>query len=186
MHHAPGHGERAYPRRAEHWVDLVFEEQVKELREKDAARRVEYKGDEPEPEYYKRFGLQEALRLHLRSDGYAEEDGYKVRKHLLRRFGKRIKHAAFAYEVAEHKEPDERDRLRGDEPGDDRDVDREQDARRFGYLALDVGHTDKAFFFGGEQLYHRRLDYRHQRHIGICRDHYRADVFGIERLRHNY
>ena len=101
---------------------------------------------------------------------------------MLRRIGKGVEYTAFSYQVSEHQKTDERNRGRRNNPGDDGYNDRKQNARGFADFLLLIGHTDQALMAGGQCLNYRRLNNRHQCHIGIGRHHDSALILGIEHL----
>ena len=98
----PGHRERRNARRADHGVDLLFEEQVQKFREQNTACRVEHECKKPQSQNQKRLRLQELFRLHLRRNRQPQEDRHEICQHLLRRLGKRVQNAALTNQIAEH------------------------------------------------------------------------------------
>lgn len=161
------HRERRNARRTDHGVDLpaLRQNQIDDLGKHDAARRVENEGDKPQKQDHQCFLREEQLCLHLRRDGEPQKQRDEICKHLLRRLGQVIEHAALADEVAEHQKADKRQAARGHQSDHRRDDDGKQNFRRLGHAARRIGHADLPLLLAGEELYHRRLHDRHERHI---------------------
>ena len=108
-------GEGGNARRSDHGVDRILAEElwdhVEELGKENAARGINDEGYKSETHNEKSRGIEELVRAHPEGYRDAEEDGDKISKHLLCRLGERIKHAALADKVTEHKEADERRRV---------------------------------------------------------------------------
>ena len=104
VHHPCAHGKCRYSGRADHGVYLLVfrQKNVDNLGEYNSAGSVENKGKKPEKDYEQGFLLEKLLGLHFCGNGYSEEEGDEICKHLLGGIGKRIKHTAFSDQVSEH------------------------------------------------------------------------------------
>ncbi len=176
----PGHRERRNARRTDHGIDLLFEEQVQKFREQNTACGVEHECKKPQSQNQQRLRLQELFRLHLRRNRQPQEDRHEICQHLLRRFGKRVQNAALTNQIAEHQKAHEADRCRRNHTRNNRRQNREQNPRRFADRLLLIGHADQPLLLCGQQPDHRRLNDRHQRHVGICRNHDGAQILRLE------
>jgi len=165
------HGEGRDAGRTDHRIDLVLREEVEHLGEDHAARRVRHERDKAEPQDEQRARSQKSVRRHLYGDRQAQQQRNEVGQHLLGCLGQRVQHAAFPQQIAEHQETDERRRARSQNARNKRNKDREQNLRELGDPDAGVLHADPPFLFCRKQTDDRRLDDRHQRHIGIgCND----------------
>ena len=182
MHHTGGHGEGRNSRRADHGVDFLLQEQIHQFCDHYAAHGVHHEGDQPKPQNQQRLHPQEFRRIHPGGDGQSQQDGNEVRQHVLRRLRQRIQHAALPDEVSEHEKSDQRHGLGRDESDNDRHRNGEQDFRGLGHGTAFVGHLDLPLRLGGTQPDDRRLDHRHQRHVGIGRHHNGRRVAGTQLL----
>ena len=72
-----------------------------------------------------------------------------------------------------------------DDAGNGGNDDGEEDQGQLGGALFVVVHADHALLLGGERLDDRRLNDRNERHVGVRRDHDRADELGVELLRND-
>ena len=175
-----GHRECGDTCRTDHRVDLLLHEQVEELCEQNTACRVKNECEQTEAQDEQGVDVEELVCGHLGCNRDAEEDRDEVCKDLLCGFGQRVENAAFTDQVTEHQEADERNGCGCDDTCDNGDDDREQDTGRLGNFLCLVGHTDLAFLLGGQQLDDRRLNDRHECHVGVCRNHDGSEELGVE------
>ena len=168
-----GHRHGGNARRADQRIDLAAGELAHQVAQQNAAGRTAAERKHAHRDDLEGLRLQEGLGLRRRADRHAQEDGDDVHQFVLRGLGEALRHAGFLEQVAQHQRTDQRRGARqhqGDQHGHD---DREDDLLGLGDGA-ELTHDDLAILLAGQRLHNRRLDDRHQRHVGIRGDGDRA------------
>ncbi len=144
----------------------MFTEHVHQLRHDHPGRGTHAEGDHPQQQDPQRLRLQELVRHQLGPHRQPEEDGDDVNQRVLHRVAQTIHHAAFAHQVAEAEHPQQRRGVRQQQRHQQQQHRREEDLLAFAHRTQ-LHHADLPLFVAGQRLHDRRLDQRHQRHIGV-------------------
>ena len=155
---------------ADERVDLVafLEEEVEELHEEHAGEGGDHERQGADDEDLHGFPAEELAGLRGGTDGDTDQDGDDVHQRTAGRVGQTLGHAAFLEQVAEEEHTEQRNTGGHDEGRQQEADDREEFLLGRGDRARGL-HTDEALLLGGQQAHDRRLDHRHEGHIGISR-----------------
>ncbi|SAR70976.1 Uncharacterised protein [Klebsiella pneumoniae] len=168
VRHPRRHRHRRHPRRADQRVDFVPAEHVHQLRHQHPGGGPHAEGDHPQHQDPQRLRLQELVRHQLGPHRQPEEDGDDVDQRVLHRIAQPLHHAALAHQVAEAEHPQQRRGVRQQERHQQQQHRREEDLLPLTHRAQ-LHHADLPLLIRGQRLHDRRLDQRHQRHIGVRR-----------------
>ena len=171
--HTRRHRDSGHAGRADQRVDLAAGELVHQLRQQHAARRAHAERDDAHRDDFKRAHRQEGRGSRRCADRDAEENRDDIHQLVLHRLVQTFGHAAFLREVAQHQAADQRSSGRQQQRNQNGDDDGEDNLLRLGGR-LELLHDDFAFLLGGQGAHNRRLNDRHQRHVGVRRDRDRA------------
>ncbi len=181
------HGDGRYAGVADQRIDLLVlrQEEVEELHEEHARRRGDDKRHEAEGEDADGLRGQELRCLSGGADGHAEQYGDDVGQGVAGSLGQTGAYAALAKQVAEEEHAQQGYARRHHEAGQQKAEDREYDllVLRHGAGRL---HLDQTLLLGGEQAHQRRLDHRHQSHVGVGRHCDSAHQVGSQFRRQEY
>ena len=162
------HGNGGHTGRADEGIDLFLQEQVHELGQQHAACGAEAEGHNAHAHDHQRLGIEEGGAGGGGAYADAKEDGDNVHQLVLHGLAEPVGNAALLGQITEHQTGDQRRGGGYQQRHKDGDHDGEDDLLFLADHAQGF-HDDLAFLLGGQRLHDRRLDHRHQRHVGIGR-----------------
>ncbi len=139
------------------------------LAEQHTCRRAEHERNQAQSHDFQRIPVQEGLRAGGSTYRSAQQYDHDIHQGIGSRLCQLAYHAGLSEQVAQHQHAYQRSRGRKDQTYHNRNNDREQYLLQLGNRTK-LAHLNLPFFFRGQQLHDRRLDDRHQRHVGICRN----------------
>ena len=161
-----GHRHSRYTGGTDEGIDFTFGSPAHNLAEQNAAGCTQTEGNQTESDNAECLGGKEQSTTGGSANGNAQKDRDDIHEFILCCFSDTVNHTAFLKEIAEHEHTDQRGGIRQKNGNQYDNDDRENDLFELRNGAK-LSHDNGAFLFGGEQTHNRRLDNRHQSHIGI-------------------
>ena len=181
LRHAGGHRDGRNAGRTDQRIDLVvaLREEVHHLGEQHAAGGSHREGDHAQHEDEQRPRIEERLGRSRSSHRETQEDDDNVHQFVLHRLRQTVHHAALLHQVAQHETADERSGRRQQQRDDHGDDQREEDLLGLRHRTQ-LAHLDLTLLLGGQHAHDRRLDHRHEGHVGVGGHGDRAEQLGSQ------
>ena len=139
---------------------------VHDLCEEQTAESGEAKGNHTHSDNHESLRLEEDVSRHRETHGRAEEDRHNVHEFVRRSLHEAFNDTCFLEDVAHHKHDDKGRSIRHDEHANDHHHHGKHDAFGLGNLAESL-HANLAFSVVRHSAHDRRLDERHESHVGV-------------------
>ena len=147
-------------------VDRIFGECVHQLRHEYTCSGTDHKGNQTQNDDRQGAAIQEGIRAHFVTNGQAEEDGHDVDQGVLGSIAQTLHNTGFFHQVTEAEHTQQRSSRRQQYGDQHQYSNREDDFFTFRDGAQ-LAHGNLTLRFAGQRLHDRRLNQRHQRHVGI-------------------